>query len=77
MALSSKPEVMKIFTIAVIPSVCEESNLKSLDKLLALQLFKLDSSHPLRMTEMVSFKFTTSYGSKFLNLMVLEDTPNG
>ena len=36
-ALSSKPEVMKIFTIAVILSGCEESNLKSRDKLLALQ----------------------------------------
>jgi len=57
LALSSKPEAMKIFTIAVIPSVCEESNLKSRDKLLALQPFKLDSSHPLRMTAMMSFKF--------------------
>ena len=65
---------MKIFTIAVILSVCEESNLKSRDKLLALQPFKLDSSHQLRMTEMVSFKFTTIYGSKFLNLMALEGT---
>ena len=64
--------MMKIFTIAVILSVCKESNLKSRDKLLALQPFKLDSSLTLRMTAMVSFKFTTIYGSKFLNLMALE-----
>jgi len=66
---------MKIFTIAIILSGCEESNFKSLDKLLALQPFKLDSSQTLGMTAMVSFKFTTIYGSKFLNLMALRVTP--
>jgi len=44
----------------------EESNLNYLDKHLALQSFKLDSSLTLGMTAIVSFKFTTIYESKFL-----------
>jgi len=49
------------FTIAVILNKCEESNLKSRDKLLALQPFKLDSSHPLRMTAMVNIFIASGF----------------
>jgi len=42
----------KAYNRAVILNECEESNLKSRNKLLALQPFKLDSSHLLRMTAM-------------------------
>ncbi len=63
---------MKIFTIFVILSRCEESSLNGCEvKSLFLQ-FELDSSHPLRMTAIASLKFIVFYGVKTLNLMTIE-----
>ena len=50
----------------------EESKLNYLDKYLALQPFKVDSSHPLIMTAIAQFYTIPFYGYITLNLMVLE-----
>ena len=63
---------MKIFTIVVILSRCEESSLNGCKAKGLYWLFELDSSHSLRMTAIASLKFIVFYGVKTLNLMTIE-----